>query len=69
MPALFGRECLHEVELDWNEIPAISKEKPPQSTYEVFQDKNSTLKSTEAKLALEEGSKPKFYKAGWSPMS
>ena len=58
MPTLFERDCLHEVKLDWNLVCTISKEKPPQSTYEVFQDEISTLQSTEAKLALEEGSKP-----------
>ena len=69
MPALFGRDCLHEIKPNWNLICAISKEKPPQRSYEVLQDEISTLKSTKAKLALEEGSKPKFCKAGRSPMS
>ena len=36
----------------------------PLSTFEVFQDEISTFKSTNAKLALEEGSKPKFFQ-GW----
>lgn len=30
--ALFGRDCLHEIKLDWKRIYAISKEKPPPCT-------------------------------------
>ena len=73
-PALFGRDWLHEIKLDWKRICAISKEKPQQSTQkkleklldeysEVFQDEIGTLKSTKAKLTLKEGNKPKFCKA------
>ena len=73
-PALFGRDWLYEIKLDWKRICAISKEKPPQITQkkleklldeysEVFQDEIGTLKSTKVKLTLKEGSKPKFCKA------
>ena len=73
-PALFGRDWLHQIQLDWKQICAISKEKPPQETQkkleklleeysEVFQNEIGTLKCTKAKLALKENSQPKFYKA------
>lgn len=73
-PALFGRDWLHEIQLDWKQICAISKEKTPQETQkkleklldeysEVFQNETGTLKSTKAKLTLKENSQPKFYKA------
>ena len=55
MPALFGRDWLHQIKLNWNRICAFSKEKPPQSTYEVIQDEIGTLKSTKAELTLQEG--------------
>jgi len=72
-PALFGRDWLHQIQLDWKQICAISKEKPPQETQkkleklldeysEVFQNEIGTLKSTKAKLTLKENSQPKFYK-------
>ena len=31
-PALFGRDWLHQIQLDWKQNCAISKEKPPQET-------------------------------------
>ena len=72
-PALFGREWLHQIQLDRKRICAISKEQPTQDTQkrerliddysEVFKDEIGTLKSAKAKLALKEGSQPKFCKA------
>ena len=73
-PALFGRDCLHQVQLDWKHICALAKEQPTQDTQrkleelldkysEVFQDDIGTLKSTKAKLTLKGGSQPKFCKA------
>ena len=73
-PALFGRDWLHQIQLDWKRICAISKEQPTQDTQkklerliddysEVFKDEIGTLKSAKAKLALKEGSQPKFCKA------
>ena len=58
-PALFGRDWLHQIQLDWKQICTISKEKPPQETQkklkkllgdysEVFQNEIGTLKSTNA---------------------
>ena len=72
-PALFGRDWLHQIQLDWKRICAISKEQPTQDTpkkleklldkySEVFKDEIGTLKSTKAKLTLRKGSKPKFCK-------
>ena len=29
-PALFGRDCLHQIQLDWKLICAIAKEQPTQ---------------------------------------
>ena len=68
-PALFGRDWLHQIQLDWKLICAIAKEQPTQDTQwkleelldkysEVFQDDIGTLKSTKAKLTLKEGSQP-----------
>ena len=73
-PALFGRDWLHQIQLDWKRICAISKEQPTQDTQkklekliddysEVFKDEIGTFKSTKAKLTLKEGSQPKFCKA------
>ena len=73
-PALFGRDWLHQIQLDWERICGISKEQATQDTQkklerliddysEVFKDEIGTFKSAKAKLALKEGSQPKFYKA------
>jgi len=73
-PALFGRDWLHQIQLDWKLICAIAKEQPTQDTQrklqellgkysEVFQGDIGTLKSTKAKLTLKEGSQSKFCKA------
>ena len=73
-PALFGRDWLHQIQLDWKSICFISKEQPTQDTQkklerlidnysEVFKGEISTFKSAKAKLALKEGSQPKFCKA------
>ena len=73
-PALFGRDWLHQTQLDWERICAISKEQATQDTQkklerliddysEVFKDEIGTFKSAKAKLALKEGSQPKFFKA------
>ena len=73
-PALFGRDWLHQTQLHWKRNCAISKEQPTQDTQkklerliddysEVFKDEIGTLKSAKAKLALKEGSQPKFCKA------
>ena len=73
-PALFGRDWLHQTQLDWERICAISKEQATQDTQkklerliddysEVFKDEMGTFKSAKGKLALKEGSQPKFCKA------
>ena len=73
-PALFGRDWLHQIQLDWERICAISKEQVTQDTQkklerliddysEVFKDEIGTFTSAKAKLALKEGSQPKFCKA------
>ena len=72
-PVLFGRDWLHQIQLDWESICSISKEQPTQDIQkklerlvdnysEVFKE-ISTFKSAKAKLALKEGSQPKFCKA------
>ena len=71
---LFGRDWLHQIQLDWKQVCAISREKPPPETQteleklldeygEVFQNEIGTLKSTKAKLTLKGNSQPKCYKA------
>jgi len=73
-PALFARDWLHQIRLDWKLICVIAKEQPTQDTQEkleelldkyseVFQDDIGTRKSRKAKLGLKEGSQPKFCKA------
>ena len=73
-PALFGRDWLHQIQLDWKSICSISKEQSTQDTQkklerlidnfsEVFKGETSTFKSAKAKLALKEGSQQKFCKA------
>ena len=73
-PALFGRDWLHQIQLDWKSICSISKEQSTQDTQkklerlidnfsEVFKCETSTFKSAKAKLALKEGSQQKFCKA------
>ena len=73
-PALFGRDWLHQIQLDWKLICSIAHMQPTQGTQkrlerlledysEVFQDGVGTLKSTKANLTLKEGSQPKFCKA------
>ena len=77
-PALFGRDWLHQNQLDWKFICVIAKEQPTQDTQrkleelldkysEVFQYDIGTLKSTKAKLMLKEGSQLKFIKARLVP--
>ena len=71
---MFGRDWLHKIQLDWKRICPISKEQPTQDTQkklerlidyysEVFKDEIGTCKSAKVKLALKEGSQPKFFKA------
>ena len=72
-PALFRRDWLHQIRLDWKLICAIAKEKPTRDTQrklevlldkcsEVFQEDIGTPKSTKAKLTLKGNSQPKFHK-------
>ena len=62
-PALFGRDWLHQIQLNWKVICAVSKQQPAQDTQKkleklldeyggVFKDEIGTLKPTKAKLVL-----------------
>ena len=72
-PALFGRDWLHEFDLDWKVVKSITKnsKKDTQKKLkklldeysEIFQEEIGTFKSTKAKLPLKEGYHPKFCKA------
>ena len=72
-PALFGRDWLHEFDLDWKVVKSITKnsKKDTQKKLkklldeysEIFQEEIGTLKSTKAKVPLKEGYQAKFSKA------
>jgi hypothetical protein len=72
-PALFGRDWLHEFDLDWKVVKSITKnsKKDTQKKLkklldeysEIFQEEIGTLKSTKAKVPLKEGYEAKFCKA------
>ena len=73
-PVLFGRDWLHQIQLDWRRICAISKEQPTQDTQkkfeklldeysEVLKGEIGTLKSTKEKIMVKQGSQPILYKA------
>ena len=65
-PALFGRDWLHQIQLDWERICAISKEQVTQDTQKKLErliDDYSEVFKDEIGIALKEGSQPKFCKA------
>ena len=67
-PVLFGRDWLHQIQLDWKLICSIAHMQPTQGTQkrleELLEDDGvDTLKSMKAKLTLKEGSQPKICKA------
>ena len=72
----FGRDWLHQIQLHWKRMCAISKEQPTQDTQkklerlidnysEVFRDEIGTFKSAKAKLTFKEGSQPNL-RSRWS---
>ena len=68
-PALFGRNWLSKITLDWERIKFTSFDKGLSSVNEllkkfpgVFDNKCGTMKGVTVKLAVKDGSKPIFYK-------
>ena len=72
----FGRDWLHQIQLDWKRMCAISKEQPTQDIQkklerlidnysEVFRDEIGTFKSAKAKLMFKESSQPNL-RSRWS---
>ena len=68
-PALFGRNWLSKITLDWERIKFTSFDKGLSSVNEllkkfpgVFDNKCGTMKGVTVKLAVKDGSKPMFYK-------
>eukprot|EP00079_Xenopus_tropicalis_P035744 XP_017949515.1 PREDICTED: uncharacterized protein K02A2.6-like [Xenopus tropicalis] len=80
-PALWGREWLHKIPIDWKSIKmlhSVSAEnsKPVEQlkailaqASEVFKDGMGTLKHIKANICLEENAQPKFHKARPVPYS
>ncbi|KAK3731884.1 hypothetical protein QZH41_000659 [Actinostola sp. cb2023] len=72
-PPLFGRDWLHQIQLDWRVIKSLSKEPEHHSEKElqeilerhkeVFSNDLGTLKLTKARIDLKAGSQPKYCKA------
>ena len=72
-PALFGRDWLSQIQLNWGEIKALKLSKTPQGVmqqkgdqllqqYEsVFSEGVGTLKGHKADLKVEEGCQPSFH--------
>ena len=63
-PALFGRNWLRTVKLDWGLIKKVTTdlESVISEHKEVFKDELGTLKGVKAKLYIKPGSRPKFFK-------
>ena len=73
-PALFGRDWLSKIQLDWGEINAVKLSQTPEGViqqkgdqllqqYEtVFSGSEGTLKGHKADLKVEKGCQPNFYK-------
>ena len=73
-PALFGRDWLSKIQLDWGEIKALKLSQTPEGVmqqkvdqllqqYEtVFSEIEGTLKGHKADLKVEKGCQPSFYK-------
>ena len=63
-PALFGRNWLRTVKLDWGSIKKVTTdlESVISEHKELFKDELGTLKGVKAKLYIKPGSRPKFFK-------
>ena len=76
-PALFGRDWLGEITLDWKAINTLATTPPGNPSTrlqeildkysDVFEEDIGLLKTTKAKLNLKENSQPKFCKARQVP--
>ncbi|CAB4004600.1 PREDICTED: uncharacterized protein K02A2.6-like, partial [Paramuricea clavata] len=76
-PALFGRDWLGKITLDWKAINTLATTPPGNPSTrlqeilekygDVFEDDIGLLKTTKAKLNLKENSQPKFCKARQVP--
>ena len=79
--ALFGRDWLNKIQLDWKSIRSVNKVNKTLTTSsdemrilldeykDVFQDGIGKLKDMKAKLILKDDARPKFYKARLVPYS
>ena len=63
-PALFGRNWLRSLKLDWGTIKKVTTdlETLRDKHKEVFKDELGTLKGIKAKFYIKSGSAPKFFK-------
>ena len=70
-PALFGRDWLSKIQLDWGEIKALKLSQTPNvaqsgsvvaEVQSVFSEGIGTLKGHKADLKVEEGCQPSFHK-------
>ena len=75
-PALFGRDWLSKLKLDWAKILAVKSESVPGSVKEVldkhaslFSDGYGTIKDFKAQIHLKENVQPTFCKARPMPFS
>ena len=73
-PALFGRDWLRQIQLNWRTIKSITKKVPRKDRQqrlqklldkysEIFEEKVGTLKSTKTRLTMNEDTQPKFCRA------
>ena len=73
-PALFGRDWLRQIQLNWRTVKSITKKVPRKDRQqrlqklldkysEIFEEKVGTLKSTKARLTMNEDTQPKFCRA------
>ena len=79
-PALFGRDWLSKIQLDWGEIKALKLSQTPEGVmqhkvdqllqkYEsVFSEGVGTLKGHKVDLKVEEGCQPSFHKPRQVPL-
>ena len=72
-PSLIGRNWLTKIQLDWKNIFTVTGERQLDELLHrhnsVFEDKLGSEKDMEAKLFVEENSKPKFSKAWTLPLA
>ena len=62
-PALFGRNWLKDIKLNWGTIKKVTYDLDDLLTKhkEVFKDELGTMKDVKAKLYIKPGATPKFF--------